>query len=60
MVRGPMTSLPAASNDLLASTDLSNLAHDALVIAAHAPLAERSPAVGPVGAAVIEALGARG
>ena len=57
MVRGPMTSLLAASNDLLASTDLSNLAHDALVIVAHAPLAERGLAVGPVGAAVIEALG---
>ncbi len=51
-----MTRLLAASADLLTSPDLSRSEHDALVIVAHAPHAERASQIGPIGAAAIEAL----
>ena len=51
-----MTALRSAPPELLAEPDLSASDHDALVVVAHAPLAERHGDVGPVAAAALEAL----
>ncbi|MFO0591561.1 MAG: aminopeptidase [Polyangiaceae bacterium] len=53
-----MPTLHAASSDLLQNKDLSATPHDALVVIAHAPLADRAAELGPVAAAAIEALSA--
>lgn len=51
-----MTALHAAPRDLLRNADLSTTDHDALVLVAHAPLADRGLDLGPVAAAALEAL----
>jgi leucyl aminopeptidase len=51
-----MTTLRSAAPDLLVQPDLSQTEHDALVVVAHAPVAERAAAIGPVAAAAIDAL----
>ena len=51
-----MTTLRSAAPETLAQPDLSNTDHDALIVIAHAPLAERSQAIGPVAAAALDAL----
>ncbi len=51
-----MTTLRSAAPEILTQPDLSHTDHDALVVVAHAPLAERTAAIGPVAAAAIDAL----
>lgn len=51
-----MPALRTAAPDILAQPDLSHTDHDALVVVAHAPLAERAQAIGPAAAAAADAL----
>ena len=51
-----MTALLPAAPALLQETDLSGADHDALVVVAHAPIAERHADIGPVAAAAASAL----
>ena len=51
-----MTALLTAPATLLERPDLSSTEHDALVLVTHAPLADRSPAIGPVASSAIDAL----
>ncbi len=51
-----MTELRSASAELLQYDDLSSTDHDALILVAHGPIADRGPSVGPVAASAIDAL----